>query len=59
MLDLKPGPAMDRKILTSLAEARTARYRNALVARVRGQIGVTSQRFAHVFRISGATSRSI
>lgn len=49
VLDLEPGPVMDRKILASLAQARTARDRNALIARLRAQIAATSRRFARVF----------
>jgi len=49
VLDLKPGPAMDRNILASLAEARTARDRSALIMRLRSQIAATSRRFSRVF----------
>jgi hypothetical protein len=49
VLGLKPGPVMDRKILASLAEARTARDRNTLIVRLRAQIAATSRGFARVF----------
>jgi hypothetical protein len=49
VLDLEPGPAMDRKILASLADARTARDRETLKARVRAQVAATSRRFSRVF----------
>jgi uncharacterized protein YjaZ len=49
VLGLRPGPIMDRMILASLAAARSAHDRNALIARVRSQIAATSRGFARVF----------
>jgi len=45
VLDLSPGPDMDRLILASLASARASRTRGALVAELRRSIERTQQAF--------------
>lgn len=49
VLGLEPGPAMDQRILASLAQARKAPDREALKTRVRAQVAATSRAFRQVF----------
>src|ERR1700722_1502885 len=49
VLGLEPGPAMDGKILASLAQTRIAPDHSALIVRVRTQIAETSRGFGRVF----------